>query len=178
MKKGLIVISTILVVLMIVWLIISAFFPCSFWSINFQEWVKLIITIIIGFFVAYILVEKNTKARLFKEIVIKKIDSLCNTLSNDCKNILSLFMENNWKIKLLVSTKDVSNAIELLTKYSEKLNAEKEIQFIREQFAEYRSIVTDSIENLKKNEKLREKASLKIVLIISKLDEIKLKQYA
>ena len=63
----------------------------------------------------------------------------------------------------------------LLEKYQEKMGVQVEVEFIRKQFIEYKTLATDCVELLKTDSELREKADLKLCLIASKLDEIELK---
>lgn len=162
---------------MIAWLIASAKFRDAFWCINFTEWIKIIVTIILGYVVAYLFVERSNKKRNFNELIVAKIERLIKKLDEDCIQILSAFTSKNWVPKLLASTKDVSNNIELLKKYEKDLKAEKELAFISEQFAEYRTYVTECTEKLRNDAALRDKAILKIGLITNELSKIELKIY-
>ncbi len=177
MKKWLIVVVVIISAALIIWLGLSAKFVNCFWCITFPEWIKLVVTIVIGIFVAYFLVERNNKKRKFNELIINKIEKLISKLDNDCKQVITSNAMDNWNVKLLATTKEVSNSIELLKRYQKELNAETEMQFIIEQFAEYRTIVTECIEKLKDDSQLRDKAILKINLITEKLSTIEVKQY-
>ena len=178
MKKKFIGIIILVSIAMVTWLLLSAFvFQNDFWTIDFSQWVTLLFSLILGFIVAYIFVEKNTRQRLLTDRLIAQMEKVKNAFEEDGKQIISSFHEENWTKKLLASTKKLNNDITLLKKYKEKLNAEEELNFIDREFIEYRTIVTECIDKLKKDDSLREKAILKINLIVNKFDEIILKQY-
>lgn len=175
MRKTITIAVSILSALLIVWLFVSAKYPDGFWSVNFTEWVKIVVSLLIGYFVAYVLTEKNTKKRLLLEMLAETIDSIKSQLNNDCKQILEKFHSENWDIQLITSTKNLSNSLDLLTEYQNIFDIENEMSFIKIQYAEYRILVTECIDKLKTDTKSRELASLKIGLISNKLDFIKLK---
>ena len=178
MKKSFGWIIGVVSVLMILWLCLSAFvIQDDYWSIDFSQWITLAFSLILGFIVAYVLVEKNTKQRLLTDRLIAQIETVKKSFEESKKQILTNFTEDNWRIKLLSSTKELSNSITLLKKYTDKLHAKEELEFIDKQFIEYRTIVTDCIDQLKKDATLRAKAVLKSSLIESKFDEIVLKLY-
>ncbi len=178
MNKKFIWIIIVISIGMIIWLCLSAFvIEDEYWTIDFSQWVSLSFSLILGFIVAYVLVEKNTRRRLLTDRLIAQMEKIINAFEEDGKQIITSFSGANWTIKLLASTKKLSNDITLLKKYKEKLNAIDELEFIENQFIEYRTIVTECIDKLKKEEPLREKAILKINLIVSKFNEIILKQY-
>lgn len=178
MKKILTIVLTILFgIALIIWLVLSAIYDNLFWGICFAEWIKLVVTIVLGFFVAYILVERNSKKRKFKELLVSQLQQMKEKLHNDRDMILTAFPRAEWKAQILTSSKESSNSFDLLSKYSKQLNAEKQIQFIKEQFVEYKTITTDCIDALRSDPSLREKASMKLGLIITKLDEIILMQF-
>ena len=62
----------------------------------------------------------------------------------------------------------------MLEKYAKTQKLKTYMTFIREQFIEYRTLTTDCITLLKNNSELRNKAILKIELMVSKFDEIEL----
>lgn len=178
MKKNLTIALTVLLgIALIIWLILSAIYGNPFWGICFTEWIKLVVTIVLGYFVAYILVERNSKKRKFKELIVSQLQQLKEKLHKDQDMILTAFPKTDWKTLILTSSRETSNSIDLLTKFSKRLNAEKLIPFIREQFVEYRTITTDCIDTLRSDPSLREKASMKLGLIMNKLDEIILLQF-
>lgn len=166
-----------IIALLITWLVLSAVHPNCFWGINFQEWIKVIVTLVLGVVFAFILVERNNKSRMFKTVIIDYIDSLLLLLDNNSRLILEQFANKDWKIQILTSVKTISNELGILKKYKEKLNADDELTFINDQFIEFRVLVTECIDDLRKDTEKREKTALKISLISTKLKEIKLKQF-
>jgi|GEM_PF-3910348 len=175
MKKTLLICSFVALVLMIVWLIVSAICPDSFWSISFQEWVRLFITIVISVGVAFLLTQRISKERAFIDNAIKIIDRLIGSLDKDCFSVYS--GDPSWAIRIHSIITSESNMINLLAQYSKKLNADQEIGFIKLKFAEYRNLITEDLEKFKLDEGLQKRALHKAELMISKLNEIKLKQY-
>ena len=176
-RKTMIIVPIIFCVGMIIWLGLSAKFKNAFWCVTFSEWIKIIISLFVGYFVAYVFVGKNTKKDRFNDVVLKKIGALQEKLHSDENILMSSFNWIDWKVKLLASTKQLNNMIDLLDKYSECLNIKSEMEFIRLQFTEYRVLVTECIDELKSDTTKKEKAILKINLMLSKLDEIELKLF-
>lgn len=64
----------------------------------------------------------------------------------------------------------------MLANYANKFDISKEFEFLKNQYIEFKMITTEYTESLKEEEK-RNKASLKINLMINKLDEIELKLF-
>lgn len=178
MKKYFVIgLSIVTGLLMIVWLIMSAHCPKSFWSATFQEWINIVITLFIGFWVAYVLTERNTKSRLLKEQVVYLINKLYVMLNEQCKATISESTPQNWNQKLLSQSRTINNTITLLLKYQKQINAVEELQFVKEQFIEYKTITTTNVDAFKKDGSAKEMAITKIDLILGKLDEIELKQF-
>lgn len=170
-----IILMILITIAMIVWLILSAVYHNCFWGINFADWVTLMVTIVLGYIVAYILVEKNNRRRKFQEVFLEKIRDLEKRVYNAMEIIDTQYLSKDCKVLLLTSSKNISNLITLLEKYKEDMGVQVEVEFIRGQFIEYKTLATDCVELLKKDSELREKADLKLSLIASKLDEIELK---
>lgn len=172
-----IVIPIVICIGMGLWLILSVRYKNSFWSVPFSEWIKIIISLFIGYFVAYVFVEKSTKINRFNDAILKKVGDMQKKLHSDVEILMDPFLAKDWKIKLLVSAKQLNNMINLLTKYSDCIDIKSEMYFINEQFVEYRVLVTECIDEFKTKPEKKEKAILKINLMLSKLDEIELKLF-
>lgn len=170
-----VVLMIIIAIGMIGWLILSAIYNNCFWGINFSEWINLLVTIILGFIVAYILAEKNTKKRRFQEAFLNKISELKQKIYKASQLVMELYQMKDIKIALITSMKDINNAITLLEKYKDKMQIVDEIGFIRMQFIEYKTLTTECVDRIKQDSQLREKADVKLKLILGKLDEIELK---
>lgn len=180
MKKGKIIQLIIVVfvsLLFILWLILSGFYPCSIWSVSLKDWVGLLLTFIIGIVIAYILAEKNTKKRLFLDVYVDIVNSLIIKINSCSASIINDYANETFSIQLLSDNKILSNLIELLDQYSDRMKVFKELEVIKIIFGEYKVITTENVEEVKNKEALRTKAILKLSLIEKKLDEIKLKLF-
>lgn len=147
----------------------------EFWHFNFYEMIMLIITLFLGVIVTYYLPEKNTQKRTFNNVYIEKTKEVKEYLDSICKNhILNDYLKIDFNVYLLSDTKTVNNKITILENYAKDKTVKAHLSFIREQFIEYRVLTTDCISSLKNNEDLRNKALLKIELMVNKFDEIEL----
>lgn len=170
---------TILSVGLILWLILGNVYCSTFWNISLKDWIGIILSIslgIVGIIIAYKLNEKSANKRMFFNAYNEKIVSLINVMQN-CKTcIINDSTKKTFDSTILSYNKNLNNSIELLLKYSRKMNAMKEMEFVKKQLTEFKKITTENI-ILLKQDKYKEKAILKLDLMIGKLDELHLKQY-
>ena len=177
MKKfwKLIILSLLIVVGITVWFIKGNSSTNNFWHFNFYEMVMLIITLFLGIVVTYYLPERNTQKRTFNNVYIEKTKEVKEYLDVTCKNhIINDYLKKDFNVYLLSDTKTVSNKITLLENYAKDKTIKTHMSFIREQFIAYRVLTTDCITSLKNDDELRNKALLKIELMVNKFDEIEL----
>lgn len=177
MKKNVKIIMLIVAsILLVVWITLSAIFKNDFWGITFKDWVSLVLTIIIGIIIAYILNEKSANKKRFIDAYIIKLRSLHLSLESCLDSIFNNYMKKDFTAIILSNNRIICNSIELLANYANKFNMSKEFEFLKNQYTEFKMITTEYTESLKEEEK-RNKASLKINLMINKLDEIELKLF-
>lgn len=171
------VIIGIICILLVVWLAVSMLCKGSdIWKITLKDWVSLVATIVLGVFVAYILNVRNTQKWQFINAYVHTIDVLENRLDQYKDAIQKNYLTKDLRPIVLSFNKNIANAIELLAKYSNKMNVSDEISFIREHFASCKTTTADFTDALKE-ERNRIKATNEIDLILGKLNEMRLKQF-
>ncbi|MBO5254297.1 MAG: hypothetical protein J6B07_00560 [Opitutales bacterium] len=169
----------IVAALLIAWLLASIFIcdSSSLWKISLKDWVTLVVTIFIGVFVAYILDVRNTRKWQFIDAYVKAIDSLEVKFEKYEQVIHNDYLKIDLHPIVLSFNKNIENEIELLATYSKEMDVFDEISFIKEHFASLKTTTADYTDSLK-NEQNRNKATKEIDLILGKLNEMRLKQYA
>lgn len=179
MKRTIItsIISIILIILFIVSIVLWGIYgnksDDKIWHLTFYEIVILVITLFLGIIVTYYLPERNTRKRLFDNTYIEKVKSLSAFLENTCKcHLLNDYMKKDFNLYVITDSKTVNNKISLLENHAQNEEIKKELAVIRNQFFEYRTLTTNCIDSLKRDDQLRILALVKIELIMSSLSNI------
>lgn len=178
-KTALIIIAALISIVLLLWLVLGNIYGPPFWQIPLKDWISIVVSIIIGLIgivIAYKLNEKSTNKRMLLNAYIEKIASLTDTLIACRNSIINDYLKKDFCVTMLSYNKIINNSVDLLSKYSLQMNVDNEFNFIKIQLAEFKVVTTEYTSTLK-DDKTREKAVLKINLIINKLDEIYLKQY-
>lgn len=139
----------------------------------FETSISNIITIILTIVIAYYLTQLSNDERKKKEEFI----GILNKIQQFVNSENALFNDKFDKRKVLLNLRSINNSIDLLKKYAYCSNIKKNIDYIKQQFDDYREFVGDNIE--KPTYLAQSEAQLLKYLkaIDTKCDEIKLTMY-
>lgn len=140
----------------------------------FQAPIYTILNLIVAVFFAYFLTQRKNDERKLKEKAENLIDKI-QIVIND-KRFVHITSKEDIEF-LLMMQRSISNRVEILIGLKDKLIFPKEIEYIKENFTSYKEIIGNHFQDVDYLSKSEKDLYNKIMLIDSKLDEMRIKLY-
>ena len=177
MKKNIIrVIEIGLIVFVVVVAAVNLIFlnNKAFWEVSISQVLTLLVAIVIAFWAA----QKKTDERKIKE-QIEKITNKIQTVIEDPKFILFNSTDNPDEVqkRITMSTRKLSNGIDVLREYGKSIDISAEVEYIAEQVRGYNDLVSVKINDLDYLSKSESHLRMYAENINSKCDYIIMKLY-
>lgn len=116
-----------------------------FWEASATQVLTLIVAICVAFWVTQFKTDVRKK-KDHAEQLLKKIQTLA-TSETFCRVSITCDKDNHKK-QIMINNRSLSNAIGLLQKYAKELRFVEDANYIESQFKEYRSFVSEHIEDI------------------------------
>lgn len=142
--------------------------PANFWEINVFNGLTMLWTI--GF--SFIVSQSFSRYQRQSDVLLKLIMALSTNL--DESKTCQISDRTDSKV-LLMQNREISTQIAYIKQYATKFGIKKEIEFIEEKFNEYKTLISDHIDDIHYLSKSQTELSRPIKLISTKLYDIMLK---
>lgn len=141
MKRNKIIIAISLLVLIVI-LIVGVYNAVKFkgfFRITFPQ----LSASFIALFFAFIATQHINDERNYKQKAVQVIEKLQNTVGNE--SFYAFSSEENYKKQITITNRKISNYLSIMSKYSERLKFNREIDYINGEFEEYKEFVSEHI---------------------------------
>ena len=149
----------------------------GFWNATAIQVLTLLTAVGIAFFATQMKVDQRERKK-YAEILLEKIQGL--VLEESFYNIPIITeteTQKEYRAKIQMVNKKLSNCIECLIQYSKPLQFEKEASYIKAEFTKYRQLVDEYLTDFELLNKLHETLKKYAQNIDSKCDQINVRLY-